>query len=419
MVAKKKDKKQKAEKPKGKKRVMVPHELPSGKWQVSLGMRVENGTRVWKRKQFPTRAAAKDFCNERRKTVRAHGEKAAEADSGLVSAWMKMDADLKAAGVDSLLEAGKRMLRDAKAVQKTGTAQECFDAFHQFHVDKPSRGTYRSELRNRCGRFLRYAEKGQSAWKDRPVLEITPEVIEAYLATLCNKGDFKTISAWLGWAAKYRWLPSNPCTGNKPDGRAPGTVVTLSPPEAARLLKLAVETESWDVVAHVSISLFAGLRPAEFRKVAKGDAPAFLRWEYFTPSHIALPPQLSKNGRRSGQGRTIKIELVLAAWIDLLRLKNGGILTGKVLSDNWKKDWEAWRQKNWLDGDKRPLPWERDQLRHSFGSYHLARGKSLAETSFIMENSPKVLKKHYWRWETLDSQATEFWALTPTKVMQH
>jgi len=195
-------------------------------------------------------------------------------------------------------------------------------------------------------------------------------------------------------------------------------VITLSPPEAARLLKLAVETESWDVLAHVSISLFAGLRPAEFRKIAKGDAPAFLLWEYFTPSHIALPPQLSKNGRRSGQGRTIKIEPVLAAWIDLLRKKKGGILSGKVVSDNWKKDWEAWRKENWLDGDKRPLPWAKDQLRHSFGSYHLARGKSLSETSFIMENSPKVLKKHYWRWETLDSQATEFWTLTPEKVLQ-
>lgn len=309
MAAKKKGKKQKKDELKGKKRILEPHELSSGKWQVSLGVRVEDGKRVWKRKQFTTRAAAQDFCNERRKTIQGTREKAAEADSGLVSAWMKMDANLKAAGVDSLLEAGKRMLRDAKAVQKTGTAQECFDAFHQYHVEKPSRGTYRSELRNRCGRFLRYVEKGQPAWKDRAVLEITPEAIEAYLATLRNKGDFKTISAWLGWAAKYRWLPSNPCTGNKPDSRAPGTVVTLSPPEAARLLKLAVETENWDVVAHVSISLFAGLRPAEFRKVAKGDAPAFFGWELFTPSHIALPPQLSKNGRRSGQGRTIKIGL--------------------------------------------------------------------------------------------------------------
>jgi hypothetical protein len=47
----------------------------------------------------------------------------------------------------------------------------------------------------------------------------------------------------------------------------------------------------------------------------------------------------------------------------------------------------------------------------------LARGKNLAETAFIMENSPKVLKKHYWNWETLGSQAEIYWALNPEKVL--
>ncbi len=416
-VTKKKSAKKKAEKEKGKKHVMVPYEYSSGKWRVSLGVEIVGGKRIWKRKHFQTKSAAQDFCNERRNATLARGEKAAEVDSGLVLTWMAMEAELQAIGAGSLLDAGKQKLRDTKAVKKSGTSQECFDACHKYHVDNKSRGTYRSELRNRCGRFLRYAEEGQPAWKDRPVIEITPEVIEAYLETLPNKGDFKTISAWLGWAAKYRWLPKNPCTDKKPASGPHGAVVTLSPPEAARLLKLAVATESWDVVAHVSISLFAGLRPAEFRKVAKGDEPAFLHWENIKGEHFALPPELCKNGRRSGQGRTVKIEPTLSAWIKFLREKKGGILAGKVLSDNWKKDWEAWRKENWLDGDKRPLPWAKDQLRHSFGSYHLARGKDLAKTSFMMENSPRILKKHYWNWETLGSEAKAFWALTPEKVL--
>jgi hypothetical protein len=340
------------------------------------------------------------------------------ADGSLVKKWMALNAELKSAGAESLVAVGRRVLKDIKSVTQTGTAQECFDACHKFHVENKSRGTYRSELRNRCGRFLRFTEKpGQPVWKDRPVIEITPEVIEAYLETLPNKGDFKTISAWLGWAAKKRWLPKNPCTDKKPNAGPHGAVVTLSPEEAARMLRLAVETESWEVVAHVSITLFAGIRPAEFRKVAQGDQPAFLYWEYLKGEHFALPPELCKNGRRTGQGRTIKIEPTLAAWIKLLREKNGGTLAGKVLSDNWKKDWKSWRKKHWLDADKKPLPWAKDQLRHSFGSYHLARGKSLEKTSFIMENSPRILKKHYWNWETLGSDAKAFWALTPEKVL--
>lgn len=398
---------------KGKKRVLVPHQLTSGVWQVSLGIEVHEGKRSWKRKQFKTRSAAQDFCNERRRTILARGEKAAEADSGLVAAWLAMENDLQAAAAGSLLEAGKRALRDAKAVQKVGTAKECFDACHADY-SRPGhrRGTYRSELRNRCGRFLRYFGN------DRPSIEITPAVIEAYLGTLTNKGDFGTISAWLGWAARNRWLPSNPCNGLKPEAAPHGKVATLETKEAARMLSLAVASEKWDVVAHVAISLFSGLRPAEFRKVSKGDPSAFLLWEHFKGTHLALPPELCKNGRRTGKGRTIKIEKTLETWIAFLRKKQGGVLAGKVVGDNWKKDWESWRKAYWVDGDKRPIRWPKDVLRHSFGSYHLARGRSLAETSFEMENSPKILKKHYWNWETLGSEAEAFWALNPAKVLK-
>ena len=129
-------------------------------------------------------------------------------------------------------------------------------------------------------------------------------------------------------------------------------------------------------------------------------------------------PRSEKNGRRTGQGRTIKIEPTLAAWIVFLREKKGGELTGKVLSDNWKKNWESWRKKNWLDEDSKPIKWPKDCLRHSSGSYHLARGRSLAETSFEMENSPKILKKHYWNWETLGVEALAFWELFSNAILK-
>lgn len=35
-----------------------------------------------------------------------------------------------------------------------------------------------------------------------------------------------------------------------------------------------------------------------------------------------------------------------------------------------------------------------------------------------MENSPKVLKKHYWKWETLGPQAEIYWALAPKTVLR-
>jgi hypothetical protein len=387
--------------------VLKPKSMKNGGWMVSLGM--VDGKNV--RRKFKTKDAAQEFCNTENETKKKDSKMPVGADGALVAEWMAMDAELKEAGVDSLLAAGRRVLKDAKAVKQTGSAKQCFDACHTALTGK-RRGKYLADLRNRCGRFMRYF--GQN----RPVLEITPEVIEAYLKTLKNTGDFKTISAWLGWAARNRWLPSNPCQGLKPEETPQANVVILSTVESSRMLKAAVLSENWDVLATVAISLFAGLRPEEFRKRAKGEAPADLLWDDVKDGHLSIRPELCKNGRRSGKGRTVLIEPVLKDWIDFIRVKKGGILSGRIQPSNWKKIWESWRHDHWLDADKKPRPWGKDQLRHTFGSYHLARGKNLGETSFIMENSPKVLKKHYWNWETLGSQAAMYWALTPTQVLE-
>jgi hypothetical protein len=184
------------------------------------------------RRKFKTKADAQDFCNTERANKKADKTMPDGADGSLVKEWMALDAELKTAGVESLLAAGRRALKDMKAVTQSGSAQECFDAFHAALTGK-RRGKYLADLRNRCGRFMKYFCKDHP---ERPVLEITSEVIEAYLKTLKNTGDFKTISAWLGWAAKNRWLPKNPCTGLKQE-ESHGKVVTLSPVEAARMLK--------------------------------------------------------------------------------------------------------------------------------------------------------------------------------------
>lgn len=372
---------------------------------VSLGM--VDGKNL--RKRFKTKSEAQDFCNAERASKKVDKTMPEGADGFLVRKWIALDQKLTKAGVDDLLVVGNRALKDLKAVQKTGSARECFDACCESH-DGNRREAYLNDLRNRCGRFMRYFGE------ERSMLEITPETIEAYLNTLKNPGDFKSISAWLGWAVKKRWLSRNPCTGLKPE-QSHGKVVTLSTDDAARILNAAVLSEQWDVLAVVAISLFAGLRPEEFRKVTKGKPSAILVWEDFHDTHLSVSPELCKNGRRSGKGRTILIEPVLRGWIELIRQKNGGVLRGQIQPNNWKKIWKSWRNDYWVDKDKVPHIWAKDQLRHSFGSYHLARSKNPAETAFIMENSPKVLKKYYWNWETLGPQAEIYWSLTPCKAI--
>lgn len=187
---------------KGKWAIRIPKKLPNGRWIVSLGM--VDGKNV--RRKFNTKEDAQNFCYAENANKKTDMTMPDGADGSMVKKWMALDTELKSAGIESLLAAGQRVLKDAKAVEQTGSVQECFDACHTAYTGV-RRGLYRADLRNRCGRFMRYFGA------DRPALEITPAVIEAYLKTLKNTADFSTISAWLGWATKNRWLPSNPCKG--------------------------------------------------------------------------------------------------------------------------------------------------------------------------------------------------------------
>lgn len=174
-----------AKKAKGTWATLTPKALPNGRWIVSLGM--VDGKNL--RRKFKTKADAQDFCNTERANKKTDKTMPDGADGSLVKEWMTLDAELKTAGVESLLAAGRRALKDMKAVTKTGSAKECFDAFHAALTGK-RRGKYLADLRNRCGRFMKFFCKDHPK---RPVLEITSEVIEAYLKTLKNTGDFKTI----------------------------------------------------------------------------------------------------------------------------------------------------------------------------------------------------------------------------------
>lgn len=59
--------------------------------------------------------------------------------------------------------------------------------------------------------------------------------------------------------------------------------------------------------------------------------------------------------------------------------------TGKIIWKNWREDY-------WYDAGKKPIPWTKDQLRHSFGRYYLARCRNEAVTAFIMGDSPRFSK---------------------------
>lgn len=364
------------------------------------------------RRKFKTKDDAQAFCLQEKARRKAHGHLTADADGELVARWLKLEEQLKSSGAGSLVSVAEKALKDHAAITKSGTARECFDAAHAALKAAGRKGNYLADLRNRCGRFLR------DFGENRAIAEASPQVVAAFLGNIKDgSGSYRrTISAWLGWAADNGWLATNPCIRKRRRGEKPkakGQAVILSPEQAAKMLKAAVESEAWDVLAYAAISLFAGMRPEEFRKRAKGFDPLDLRWEDIQNKHISINEALAKTGR----GRSIPIPAVLEQWVGYIRGKNGGKLSGNILPPGWVKRWSQWRKHHWLDEKGLPLEWHADQLRHSFGSYHLAAHCNAERTALEMGNSVTVLLDRYWNWKTLHTVARRYWRLVPDAVL--
>jgi hypothetical protein len=71
-----------------------------------------------------------------------------------------------------------------------------------------------------------------------------------------------------------------------------------------------------------------------------------------------------------------------------------------------------------LIGAARIIPWPRNALRHSFGSYHYALHKNENLTAAEMGNSPEMVFKHY-RAVVFDKDEKRYWNLAnkETKVI--
>lgn len=366
----------------------------------------ENGKRKNPRRIFSNYADALQFCRDEEARRAAHGQITANADGVTVAAWLELEEKLIKAGAGSLKDVGERVLKETLAITKYATATVCLSNYLSKHLG-PS--VYADDSRNRCNSFVKWFGA------ERPIKEATHELMGAYFAEHTGATLRRTVSAWFGWAVDEGYLPSNPCARKRQrrgtKKKKPPEAVILSPAEASTLLRAAVNAKDWTSLSYIAISLFAGLRPMEFRKKYKNKAAIHLDWHNVTPDGIEIYPGLAKT-----VARVVPIISPLPLWIDLIRKKKGA-LSGPVVATGkrgggWRKHWEAFLANHWKHA------WHADQMRHSFGSYRMAVVKNAGQVAMEMGNSPAVVLAHYWNWKTLATDATAFWSLTPKLVMK-
>jgi integrase len=147
-----------------------------------------------------------------------------------------------------------------------------------------------------------------------------------------------------------------------------------------------------DLVPVIAVGCFGGVRPEE---------PARMTWDMvdFERKHIDLPADITKDGDR----RIVDMSENLAEWLLPCRKESGPLPPMNFR----RKRWVLCRAMNWRD-------WPDDILRHSYGSYHLAKHRNAALTAEQMgHKNARMLYGHYREVVKEASAIDAYWKLMP------
>lgn len=221
------------------------------------------------------------------------------------------------------------------------------------------------------------------------VASVTLADVDAYLAGAKSLGSRVTrlnrLSSLLSFAVRQGWLAANPCKlveKSAVDWKAP-SVLTVA--QCRALLDVTRERDA-KLLPHVALCLFAGVRPAEARRLSWADLDLKV-------GLLRIEAAASKVRQR----RVVELPKGVLAW-----LKLGG-------------DLPAHNVRHRLGAVARLAgitPWPRDVLRHTAASYwHAARGEVV--TARNLGHSEAVLHRHY-RALVTPADAQRFFALFPS-----
>jgi len=248
------------------------------------------------------------------------------------------------------------------------------------------------DLRHRLGKFA--AEFGDRKLSTITVQELREHTEDPEHSALTIINKLTKLSQLYNFAKRQGYVSENLIerikrpTPNDDDGEPEAFTVE----EAAKLLEHAAE---FNLVPYIAIGLFAGLRISELE---------LLDWSAvkLTERTIVVGKGIAKKRSR----RIVDISDNLAEWLAPYKQEFGSIAGDNVRS---RRDELILMAK---------ITWKPNGLRHSFGSYHLAKFNDTAKTAFEMgHHDPAIVHDHYK--VLVDPAAAErFWKLRPTGVAE-
>jgi integrase len=243
---------------------------------------------------------------------------------------------------------------------------------------------------------------------DTELHTLTAEHVRAFIRSLRSKDGVsgvskKTfnnvrndVSSLLTWCMdpQRRWVAKNVARDiamhDRHQLRKSGVPDTLSPKRACELMAAAVKHEPSLAKAY-ALMLFAGIRPDDdgelFKLARHADVNKLIN---LRTNAIWIPAEVSKVKRQ----RKVRVCDALNKWLSL---------PGPILPPNADRHIKAFRAAQKLTPDV---------CRHSFCTYHVATGGSLADTALQSGNSEAIVRDHYADQVTRD-EAAPFWRIVP------
>jgi integrase len=244
---------------------------------------------------------------------------------------------------------------------------------------------YCNDLRLRLSRFV-------NDYPNLMVAEVSTKAVDDWLAGLSlapvTRNTFRRdLRTLFSFCVTRRYATENPVTKTRRAKEVDNTVGILTPNDMSRLLSVADET----TIPYWTIGAFAGLRRAEIERLDWSDID-------LDANLIDIKARNSKTATR----RLVTIQPNLQAWLAPHRK-----VAGSVCPSTLRIKLDADRARCGLLQN-----WPQNGLRHSFGSYHLARFNDAAALALQMGNSPAMIFKHY-RQLVKPKAAQEYWNITP------
>jgi integrase len=244
---------------------------------------------------------------------------------------------------------------------------------------------YLGDLRVRLGRFV-------DSFGDEMIAALSASRIDEWLrarrVSAVTRNTFRRRLAVLFNFAKRRgYVADNPIADVERARERETEIGILSVGQVARLLECA----SPEMVPFWAIGAFAGVRRSEIER---------LTWTEIDFDADVIEVKASK--AKTASRRLVTIQPNLREWLAPYRKH-----TGPVCPINLQRMINEDRDTAGLRSE-----WPQNALRHSFGSYHLARFNDAAKLALEMGNSPATIFRHY-RQLVKPKEAERYWNIRP------